>query len=81
MDLLFLNQSNSNTVLNMPDGRPLYHVDSPFQMFGRTTNISKLDGRGGNSDVGVVELHGMSSDVVAVWGRDVTPQRQGIFST
>jgi len=44
MDLLLLKNNPLQTVLLRADGTPLYHVDTPFKLFSRTTTIKKLNG-------------------------------------
>ncbi|KAG7442810.1 uncharacterized protein BT62DRAFT_935544 [Guyanagaster necrorhizus] len=80
MDFSLLENSLSNTVLVLPDGTPAYHIDTPFKWFGATTTIKKIIGST-SSDMAVIQINGWDASVVQVWGRDVCPQRTGIFST
>jgi hypothetical protein len=80
MDLVLLENSSYNTVLTRPqDGAPLYHVDTPMKLFG-TKRTSLIKTQGSQSvEMGFVELHGWSGDIVMLGGRDLTPHKGGLF--
>lgn len=42
MQLQFTKDSTTKTVLRIPDGRPLYHIDTPGMVTRKTTTIYKL---------------------------------------
>lgn len=80
MDLILTDNSSYNTILTRPsDNQPLYHIDTPHKFFGtRKTSINRMNGKHW-AECGVVELHGMSGDVVLALGHDVKPQSEGMF--
>ncbi|KAF5343573.1 hypothetical protein D9758_012979 [Tetrapyrgos nigripes] len=84
MELFLSERDHANTVFLSPDGRAVYHTDTPVKLFsGRSTKIYKHNaGFGGRQkEMGLVELHGWGNDVVDVGGRSFQPYRAGIFST
>lgn len=77
MNLYLLHNDSRNTVINSPDGFPLYHVDTPFKLFGSVTSVTKIrppQNGGGKDDIATINTHWGST--VSVWGRDVTPRRR-----
>jgi hypothetical protein len=84
MELFLSERDPSNTIFLSPDGRVAYHTDSPLTFFSaRQTKIYKhsTEFSGNQKEIGLVELHGWSDDVVDVGGRSYQPYRAGFFST
>lgn len=66
-------------MIMMPDGRPLYVVETPAQFLG-TANTKVMNVSGKPSDVGMIEWHSWSDSVLLVGRRRVVPVGGGIFS-
>ncbi len=83
MDLRLIDESARNTVIILPDSSPLYQVETRTRWLSvEPTSIKKIDGAQ-NMDMAVVQIPmGLGGDpLVSVWGRNITPVRQGLIST
>ncbi|KAK7437104.1 hypothetical protein VKT23_018730 [Stygiomarasmius scandens] len=71
MELSLSKRRVANAVFFSPDGSAVYHTDTSARLFGRRkTKIYR-----GKKQIGVVQLHPWSTDVVDVQGRSVNPHR------
>ena len=81
MDLLLLKNNTLQTVLLLADGTPLYHVDTPFKLFNRTTTIKKLNGPT-QVDVASIEWASLQSQtIIRVRDFPITLFKHHIFTT
>jgi len=81
MDLLLLKNNPLQTVLLRADGTPLYHVDTPFKLFSRTTTIKKLNGP---TQVNVASIEWaslLSQTIMRVRDLPITLSKHHIFTT
>lgn len=80
MDLTFARQSAFNTVLELENtNTPLYFIETDKKFFGTLpTNIIKFQ-NGQSIEIGSVELHRWSPDLVLLHGTDMKPRRYGAF--
>ncbi|ESK89113.1 hypothetical protein Moror_5286 [Moniliophthora roreri MCA 2997] len=79
MELSLMDSDPWNTVFILPDGHPLYHVETDVGFFSsKPSTIKKIMGPDA-ADMAIVDS-GSWDSLVSVWGRNITPQREGIFS-
>jgi len=80
MNLSFSRDDPRNTVLIAPDGRPLYHIETPTSFVGSgNTKIMNVSGR--SMDIGMIEWHSWNDTVLLIGRRRVVPVSGGIFSS
>ncbi|KAL0570687.1 hypothetical protein V5O48_011275 [Marasmius crinis-equi] len=76
MDLI-VSEDKKTTTLSLPTGQPIYQITAKSRgtFRGETKVISKFQHPGAApTDVGLVEVHSLSSDVCQFWGRDIRPR-------
>ena len=82
MEFTFSNQDTRDTTLSLSTGQAVYQTSTPDAKFLRTETISiKKFEKDGEHDMATVEIHSFHDDVCQVWGRDVVPKRDGLFTT
>lgn len=80
MNLTLNKDDPLNTTLLLPDGRPLYHIETSRHLTG--TNATRIRNAAQNySDTGMVEWHTFHRNVIYVGPRVVEPHKEGTFST
>ena len=80
MELSLMDSDPWNTVFILPDGDPLYHVETDLGIFtSKPTTIKKIMGPD-SAEMAIVDS-GSWDSLVSVWGKNLTPHREGIFST
>ena len=82
MDLSFTKDSPKNTTLSLPDGRPVYEIDTPSRNFHtETTTIKKYQPYGGANDIATIEFHSFHKDVCQIQGRDFLPKSRSAWKS
>ncbi|KAL0568170.1 hypothetical protein V5O48_013820 [Marasmius crinis-equi] len=78
MDLIISEDDRAKTTtFSLATGQPVYQVtvQSRGSFRSETRTISKFQHPGAPpTDIGMVELHSMSSDICQFWGRDIRPR-------
>lgn len=80
MNLSLVKDRPRNTTLISPDGRAMYHVNTPSKLFGsKTTTIRRVDV--GDGDIGRINWHAFSNTELWVRERLIQPHKSGTFSS
>jgi hypothetical protein len=80
MNLSFSKDEPRNTILTLPDGRPLYQIETPSNFIG--TRVTRIKNAAQNyADTGMIEWHTFHSTIIHVGQWLVEPHNAGTFSS
>ncbi|KAJ8093666.1 hypothetical protein PM082_023458 [Marasmius tenuissimus] len=82
MDLILADPDPWNTTFALPDGQPIYHVETNIGFLSRdSTFVKKISGRNA-ADMSIIDSQSSwGENLVRVWGKNVAPHREGFIST
>lgn len=81
MNFVLTDKHTTNTDLTGPDGRVIYHVETPWKLISKNTRVMRATGeKSGSQIVGAIDWHSFGNTDVLVNGRRVDLQGCGIFS-
>jgi hypothetical protein len=80
MNLSLSKDEPRNTILTLPDGRPLYQIETPSKFIG--TEVTRIKNAAQNySDTGMIEWHSFHTTVIYVGQRLIEPHKGGTFGS
>jgi len=80
MNLSLSKDDPRNTTLALPDGHPLYQIETPSKFIG--TEVTRIKNAAQNyADTGMIEWHTFHPTIIHVGPRRVEPHKAGTFSS
>ncbi|KAK7016984.1 hypothetical protein VNI00_008876 [Paramarasmius palmivorus] len=83
MELLLSAHDTRATRFTLSTGQALYETKTPEPdvKHPKTISIKKLEKKGVERDMAFIEFHKLHDDVCRVWGTDVQPKKEGLFTS
>ncbi|KAF9265994.1 hypothetical protein L218DRAFT_129397 [Marasmius fiardii PR-910] len=82
MEFLLPDNNPWNNIIHLPDGRPVYHVETHIGIFSKGNTVIKRISGAKSAEMSVIDSHSSWDDnLVQVWGHDRAPRREGHIST